>query len=158
MILFAVVLVSIMLSITLSVSNIALKEVKFATSSRDTNNAFFAADTGIECALMNDKSIPGSVFPWPGTGNVTVVCNGSNITATRTTPSANVTRYSFVVTSLGSNNLSCASVTIDKNGTNNPVIATTITSKGYNVYNTSVNPPCSSFSSNTVERQIETRY
>ena len=42
--------------------NISLKEIKFGTSARDTNDAFFAADTGAECALFNDKSTQTNFF------------------------------------------------------------------------------------------------
>ena len=63
-ILFAVTLASILLTISLGVSNIALREIKFSTSAKDTNDAFFAADTGTECALFNDK--PPTRFPVAG--------------------------------------------------------------------------------------------
>jgi len=54
--LFAVTVSSILLAIALGVANIALKEVRFSTSARDTNDAFFAADTGIEYTLFNDRT------------------------------------------------------------------------------------------------------
>src|SRR3989344_7358348 len=101
-ILFAVTLSSILLAIALGVANIALKEVKFGTNARDTNNAFFAADTGIELALFNDKS-SSSIYPAPGFWN-------------------------FVLSGLGSSGQGCAIVTVDK--TVPP--ATKIISKGYN--------------------------
>ena len=44
---FAVTLAAILLSIALGISQIALKEIKFGTSAKDTNDAFFAADTGL---------------------------------------------------------------------------------------------------------------
>src|ERR1035437_11163940 len=55
-ILFAVTLSALLLSIALGVANVAFREAKFNTSAKDTNNAFFAADTGAECALYYDKS------------------------------------------------------------------------------------------------------
>lgn len=55
-ILFAVTLSALLLAIALGISNIALKEVKFSTNAKDTNNAFFAADHGLEYALFQDKS------------------------------------------------------------------------------------------------------
>jgi Tfp pilus assembly protein PilX len=85
-ILFAVTLSAILLAIALGVANIALKEVKFGTSARDTNDAFFAADTGTEQALYNDKL--------------------GNYSGTST--------WSFVISGLGSGGLSCANVSIDK--------------------------------------------
>ena len=87
-ILFAVTISSILLAIALGVSNIALKEVKFGTNARDTNNAFFAADTGAERALFIDKP-PGSACDPP--------CASS-----------------FVISGLGSSGQSCVKVTIGK--------------------------------------------
>ncbi len=110
-ILFAVTLSSILLSIALGVANIALKEVKFGTSAKDTNDAFFAADTGIEYVLFNDK--PPSIYTAPGTWNVTVP-------------------------GLGSAGTSCAKVNVTKTGP--PSIRTTIISKGYNTGDSSCNP------------------
>ncbi len=51
--LFAVTLSALVLAIALGITNIALKEVKFGTSAKDTNDAFFAADSGLELVLYN---------------------------------------------------------------------------------------------------------
>src|SRR3989344_7795571 len=73
-ILFAVMISSIILAIALGVSNIAFKEIKFSTSVKDTNDAFFAADTGLECALFNDKTGGDSFAEEDGSG--TIACEG----------------------------------------------------------------------------------
>src|ERR1035437_4257966 len=86
-ILFAVTLAALLLSIALGVANIALKEIKFGTSARDTNDAFFAADSGVEKALFNDKTT--GFYP---TGSST----------------------NLIVSGLGSAGQSCANVTVDK--------------------------------------------
>src|SRR3989344_2360391 len=78
-ILFAVTLSSILLAIALGVANIALKEIKFSTSARDTNDAFFVADTGAECALFYDK-LSGSSFPIDGVGApASITCASTDI-------------------------------------------------------------------------------
>src|ERR1035437_8041543 len=100
-ILFAVTLAALLLSIALGVANIALKEIKFGTSARDTNDAFFAADSGIEQALFNDKTV--GFYP---DGNVSPP---------------------LIVFGLGSLGQSCANVIVDKRAS--PTV--TITSKGY---------------------------
>src|SRR3989344_9100858 len=64
-ILFAVTLSSILLSVALGVANVALREVGFSTSARDSSDAFLAADTGAECALFYDK-LSSSSFPIEG--------------------------------------------------------------------------------------------
>ncbi len=112
-ILFAVTISAIILAIALGVSSIALKEVRFGTNARDANDAFFAADTGIEYALFHDKT-PSS-YP------------------------LNVLTVIPPIVGLGSTGQSCASVTVDKTVSSK----TTIISKGYNIGNascTSTNP------------------
>jgi hypothetical protein len=144
-ILFAVTLSAIILAIALGIANIALKEIKFGTSAKDTNNAFFAADTGIECALLNDKSAT-SVFV-TGT-SPSFMCNNRNITANETPASSSY--WSFNVFGLGSDGQGCARVTVDK--TIPP--KTTVIAKGYNIGDVS----CSSSNSNHVERELKTTY
>ena len=143
-ILFAVTLSAILLSIALGVVNIALKEIKFGTSGKDTSDAFFAADTGAECALFNDKSTSNSFVPSGGTGNVQ--CLGGLISINKD-PSFDI--WSFTISGLGSGGQGCTKVTVDKT----LVLMTNIISNGYNNGGGS----CVQ-SSNTVERQIELNY
>ena len=42
----------------MSIMNISYKEIIFSTDAEETNEAFFAADTGAECALYYDRSNP----------------------------------------------------------------------------------------------------
>src|SRR3989338_10209048 len=77
-ILFAVMISSIILAIALGVANIALKEIKFSASVKDTNEAFFAADTGLECVLFNDKADGDSFVEEESSGTIT--CGGEVIT------------------------------------------------------------------------------
>lgn len=62
-ILFAVTISSIILAIALGVANISFREMRFSTSVKDSNNAFFAADSGLEFVLMNDKYPPIVDYP-----------------------------------------------------------------------------------------------
>lgn len=142
-ILFAVTLASIILSIALGVANISEKEIKFGTSARDTNDAFAAADTGIECALFYDKSLTAS-NAFGGTASMT--CSGLSII-----PVASPANFwTFVITGIGSSSQSCAKVTVDK--TVPP--ATVITSKGYNIGSGA----CNYTNPNHIERELEVRY
>ena len=150
--LFSIMISSIILLITLGVSNIALKEINFTISAKDTNDAFFAADTGAECALFNDKTSGGleSAFIENGSG---VSCLGTTITFTNPPSSS---PWNFVLTGLGSTGKACAKVTVKKDifdGLN----TTTIISKGYNNNDTSTDTGCSP-ASNAVERFIELSY
>ena len=143
-ILFAVTLSGILLSIALGVANIAQKEIRFGTSAKDTNDAFFAADTGAECALFNDKSTSNSFAQTGGTG--TVSCFGGSISLSGSYPS-----WSFVVSGLGNGGQGCAKVTVDKS----ILPTTTIISKGYN--NGGGTGSCVQ-GTNSVERELELNY
>ena len=143
--LYVIVLSSIILAIALGVSNIALKELNFSTSGKDANDAFFAADTGVECALYWDKGLDVNL-PFPNT-----LPDSSEI-ACADNPSVDTTPGFFSLSGLGSSGNSCAVVTVDKL---NPPF-TVITSKGYNVGNTS-GGDCLPMS-NSVERELEVTY
>ncbi len=67
-ILFAVLISIIVLAITIGISNIAYKEVALSTPARDSHYAYYAADTGAECALYNDIKV----------NNGTGIFDGSN--------------------------------------------------------------------------------
>ena len=142
--LFTMVLSSILLAISVGVSNIALNEINFSTSAKDTNNAFFAADTGIECALRYDRS-DNNAFTGPALMN----CAGNSITPTPSGSPASF--WSFVVPRLGSDKQSCAIVSVDKSVLN----STKIISKGYNIGDPT---NCTSTNTNRVERELEANY
>lgn len=140
-ILFAVTISAIILSIALGVANIAFKEIKFGTSDKDTNAAFFAADTGADCALFYDKTTENK-FPAGGPATP-ITCANANIPV-----NFNTGVYNFTITNLGDLGQGCAKVTVDKTA-----LLTKIISNGYNNGGGS----CVQ-SSNTVERQIELNY
>lgn len=146
-ILFSVTLSAIILSIALGVVNIALKEVKFSTSARSTNEAFFAADTGMECALINDKST-SDVFVMTGRQK-NINCFNQSITVNRY-----LTFWDFIISGMGSNGQGCAKVTVMRVNIGLGE-ETTITSKGYDVGGGGGG--CVP-SSNSVEREIEITY
>ena len=144
-ILFAVTISSIILAIAHGDANIALKEVKFSTDARETNNAFFAADTGVECALFNDKSTSTSFLSIGSSG--TVQCLGGNIALKGSFPA-----WDFIVPGLGSTGQSCAKVSVTKIGSSPTV--TTIVSKGYNKGDSL----CISSDSDRIERALIVSY
>lgn len=149
-ILFAVTIAALLLSIALGVANIAFREIKFGTSVKDSNDAFFAADAGIECAAINDKST-STIFVSSPAGSMQ--CLGGNVAVTGSYP-----YLGFTISGLGNGGQGCAIVTVDKSVTS-PEQKTTIISKGYNNGGSGSAPnwTCAS-GSNTVERQIELNY
>ncbi|OGJ04326.1 hypothetical protein A3G06_02150 [Candidatus Nomurabacteria bacterium RIFCSPLOWO2_12_FULL_46_14] len=146
-ILYAVIISSMVLAIALGVLDIAYKEIKFSTSARDTNDAFFAADTGLECALFNDKSTGDSFVEVGFSGEI--VCRGGAITLNGSFP-----EWDFIISQLGSVGESCARVNVKKDtATYAPDTATTITSSGYN--NGGGNPGECDSAPGTVIRELQ---
>lgn len=147
-ILFAVTISAILLSITLGVTNIAFREIKFSTSAKDSNNAFFAADAGLECAMVYEKS-SSTVFRPPFAPS-SISCLGGEVLLTELIPSS---KWSFTLSGLGNGGQGCAIVTVDKTDVS-PDPETIITSKGYDIGDSE----CLSINPNRVERQIELSY
>jgi hypothetical protein len=58
----AIVIMSVLLFISFAVVNITIKGTLFASSGRDSQYAFYAADSGIECALYWDSKFDPSKF------------------------------------------------------------------------------------------------
>jgi len=136
--LYVIVISSIVLAISIGVTNIAYNEVKFSTSGKDTNDAFFAADTGVECALFWDSSdINSNAFLYTGD----MKCDGHGIALSGNTGSG---PWQFEIDNLGSSSNSCVKVNVDKGD----IPYTTITSVGESVCD----------SPNSVKRQLEVTY
>jgi hypothetical protein len=139
--LYVIVISSIVLAIAIGVTNIAFNEVKFSTSAKDTNDAFFAADTGVECALFWDNSdLLYNTFI--GSAGEEMKCYGNHVDLT---PSGDIIGpWTFTISNLGSSENSCVKVTVDKSIIPN----TKITSVGQSNCN----------SSNYVLRKLEVTY
>ncbi len=130
--LFVVLLTSALMIVTIGITTIAYKETFFSVEARDSARAFFAADTGMECALYLDKTgtFPGSAgtaAAVPGT------CQGITISPAATTnPLGSLDFYQFMLP-IGTSG--CATVTVDKNIV--PATATgsytQVSSFGYNI-------------------------
>jgi hypothetical protein len=146
-ILFAVTLAALLLAVAVGAANIAYKEAKFATSTKNTGNAFTAADTGAECALMNDLNFNGTGTSGIIPGEV-MQCGGNP--ATVYNPDAH-SLYRLYVSGLAGGQ-GCAIVDIDKNNPQKVVI----TSKGYSSGSGGVDVCVPN--NNSVERVLEYKY
>ncbi|KKP56173.1 MAG: hypothetical protein UR80_C0037G0004 [Parcubacteria group bacterium GW2011_GWB1_35_5] len=151
----AVVIMGILLLISFAVINITLKATLFASSGRDSQYAFFAADAGIECAIYWDSAFDISKFATSTSGSP-INCAGKTISNGGAIPgnsnpiliggggSANPTSTFYFTLDQGENSVaSCAIVTVTKNTDG----STYIKSRGYNTCDTS-NP-------RRIERGIE---
>ncbi len=80
--LLAVLISSILIALGSAIFDIVSKEIVLSSSGRESQFAFYAADTGIECALYWDKE-----GAFASTSSLTAVsCGGGNPATLTTTP------------------------------------------------------------------------
>lgn len=72
--LIAILVAGVLLSIGLAIFNIAMKELLLSSSGRDSQFAFYAADSGAECALYWEQKRGG----FSTTTSSTISCNNTN--------------------------------------------------------------------------------
>ncbi len=151
--LFAVTISAILLAIALGVMSVTYKELIFSTSARATNDAFFAADNGAECALYYDK-LSNSQFPINGTAPTNLICGSNTFSPTSSGIATNKT-YAFTLVGMGSTGTSCAKVTLNKqvDPLNASRIIVTMTSDGYNLGG-GAGGTCASADPNLVSREL----
>ncbi len=79
--LISVIIVSIVLAVSVGVSNIVSTEISLSNTSRQSQLAFYAADTGVDCAIywdtINDGG-PGSAFATSSSSQNEIECAGDN--------------------------------------------------------------------------------
>ncbi len=144
--LFAVLTASLLLTIGISIFNISLKELTISTNTRESQIAFFAADSARECALYWDVKVGALQACLDGSCAVktelpdgitlaSVTCNGVLGGIEIPTPSGSKITYassSFFRYSQTSNLDPEADVTIVKIYNPDNSIKTTISAKGHN--------------------------
>jgi hypothetical protein len=77
--LFVILLTSVLLLVAIGITNISYRETTFSIEAQDSDRAFFAADTGIECGLYLDNR---GVFGPAGLGSYTCAGTSPYIVAT----------------------------------------------------------------------------
>jgi hypothetical protein len=142
--LLSILVISMILSASLGMAQIALKENQLSSLVRESESAFHAADKGIDCALYYhisyDRYSPGpphspfstsSVFELPSNMN-TVTCNGTRLdsvwTQTNPAPAATTGLTTFWLNFADG---SCVYVEV-LNYNSNTTIDSTIKAEGYN--------------------------
>ncbi len=166
--LYAVLVSSVLLSIGLSIFNLTVKELTLSASGRESQFAFYSADTGAECALYwdfkgvnifatsTDNRTPSpsnpdcvdSIGQPVQTISITNYVTYPGYPIARTSDTA-VTQFTINIPSLSPQY--CAIVTVIKDSTSG-VTSTQIDSRGYN-------EPCSDTTDpNRVERALKVTY
>lgn len=69
--LFTVLIVSVILAMAIGIASISLKEIVLSSGASEGSKAFYAADSGVECALYYDR-----INPAQGTFLTNLKCNG----------------------------------------------------------------------------------
>lgn len=150
----AVLVASVATLFSFAISNIALREVILAQTGRDSQLAFYAANSGIECALFWD--LKNSAFR-PELGQRSIECNGQNVNFTMLgnvggDGTTSWTHGNLGFFSLGSGD-GCFTISVSKkvSGTGEgQVVETELISRGYNV--------CDFNSPRVLERAIRVMY
>lgn len=162
--LFAVLTSSVLLSIGLSIFSLTIKELALSSSGRESQAAFYAADSGIECGLYWD--VVGRVFATssesvnfvPGSAT----CAGQAFTVTEYKPinfaaPAATSTFSFAPTDALASGV-CVLVSVSKYVDSTGLIKTDVLSRGYNVGYGGAGSDCSVTDDLKVERALKVSY
>ena len=150
--LLTMLVLSIVLMVSLSVFGITIKQLKLSGLGRDSQIAFYAADSGVECAAYWDFKSLGEIYePLPDPPPPTIydlICAGVTGMTMEEKPSGSSIYVSSFERILGDD--SCVSVTVTKDKSSS-VTVTTIRSDGYNLH-------CDSVNDRKVERTLQVSY
>lgn len=141
-ILFTVVIVSAISVITAGLSNVAYKQLILSSLAKDSQAAFYQADTASDCALYADRVNPLDIIAggsWScGTVSLVVATTANGYTINPTAPADTALTP-------------CFRITVTKDSLTEPLyIITTISARGYNM--------CNLNNLRTVEREIQIKY
>ncbi len=166
--LYAMLVASLLVSVGLSMAEIAIRETRLSSAGLGSQSAFFAADSGIECAIYWDFKNPSGKSAFSTSTASTISCNGQSIsTNSQTVPTVpsvpsrvgggtdtNPTSIFYLTFTGGTKPLPyCVIVTINKTQNSGPgplAVKTKIESRGYN--------SCDTTNPRRVERAIRVQY
>ncbi len=122
--LFVVLLTSVILLVTIGITNVSYKEALFSVEAQDSDVAYYASDTGFECALLLERqgyfdSTPPATSP---------SCNGI---VPAISPLPAYPAFSFVIPFASTDMKACAKVFVDRQASSGT--QTWYRSYGYNV-------------------------
>ncbi|MBX4195656.1 pilus assembly PilX N-terminal domain-containing protein [Candidatus Parcubacteria bacterium] len=149
--LIAIVITATLLLVSTGIVSVAVKEAILASAGRESQFAFYAADTGIECAIYWDVKNPSGLSAFSTTTTSTINCNSDSVNTQggKTNPTPNQVGGASGISVFSLTFLPdpyCATVTVTKT----PDLRTTIESLGYNT--------CAPGNARRVERAVRVRY
>jgi Tfp pilus assembly protein PilE len=126
--LIAVVLTSVLLAVGLALLDIAYKQVVLSSTARQSQTAFYTADSALECALYWDQKQNAFSYTTPLTS---ITCSGKTIAVTSSVSSGVRTSTLSVPCETGAGTAALVTVTKDTIG------ATRLYASGFNTCNAS---------------------
>ncbi len=123
--LIAIIITSMLVLVSFVVVNVALKQLILATAAVESQYAFYAAESGTECALYWDLPKDGSASAFSPPYNRQISCNAQSVTLT---PGSNDGIYATTTFTINYAK-GCSVVTVGKSITGSVV---NIDSRGYN--------------------------
>lgn len=155
----AALISSIVLALGAAIYDISIKQLSLSSLSRETQFAFYAADTAAECALYWDNRY--SYYATTTPSGVTPTCDGTTLAATayQGSPPSGTTAtqpysYPYYVTFQFAPNGYCANVTVIKTkNITTGVVTSVIHADGYNT-------ACASIATSRIalQRSVELTY
>lgn len=141
-ILFTVIIVSAISVVAAGISNSIYKQIVLSSLAKDSQVAFYQADTASDCALLFDMEIT-STTEFLDNHSMTWQCGGFNMNITKVGLGGS---YKIMPDNVDEDkNVPCYRVEVIKNSE-----STTILANGYNI--------CNKNNIRTVERQIKIEY
>ena len=147
---FAILVAGFLAVVGASIAGLALKGLDLASSARESNTAFYAADAGAECAMYQDLQANAFSEPVQETTKSPIVCDGKSAVITTVGTGTETIKNSF---QFNFDKGACVTVDVYKNdvGRDGFNVKTTIMSRGRNV-------ACSSRKPIIVERGLKAEY
>ena len=134
-VLYTVLISTIILAITIGIALIAYNQVILSSSVAEGGEAFFAADSGAECALYWDRQSPSRFREFIDNGSPSDIPCGGISNNPLTSPETDKARfYLDIYNGDFTESIGCAKVTVDKGAIDEDGnTITEIISLGYNV-------------------------
>ena len=150
-VLMSVIIISIVLTISIGIMGLTLRELILVNIEKESLRAFYAADAGIDCLFHNDVRSTGTKFPGPITASLpmggpslaTIKCNGPDVELIAAGPiiSGSEVEFSYTLdpsTPLTFANGTCVLLKVQKFiDTTTDKVRAEITARGFNTCNLS---------------------
>ena len=131
--LFTVLIVSLILSIAIGISNVTLKQTVLSSLAKDSQISFYQADTAVECGMYYDTKNPQVFPPGIGPGDVSgpLFCGDAQFAINNSQSRTDYLVFNQVVSD---QTKPCATIVFDKetgliSGSNQSIVS----GRGYNV-------------------------